>query len=185
MPHTPALHPNSASHDFDVTVIGAGAAGLFCAGVAGQLGLKVLLVDHAEKVAEKIRISGGGRCNFTNRDLDPAAPHKHFLGENPQFCHSALARYTPKDFIALMERHGLTFHEKHKGQLFCDTSAQAVIDMLLKECVAGQVTHWQPCSVKSISFSASDHLNKKTYSYQLESNRGTVTSHAVVVATGG
>ena len=185
MSHTPALHPDSASHDFDVTVIGAGAAGLFCAGVAGQLGLKVLLVDHAEKVAEKIRISGGGRCNFTNRDLDPAAPHKHFLGENPQFCRSALARYTPKDFIALMERHGLTFHEKHKGQLFCDTSAQAVIDMLLKECVAGQVTHWQPCSVKSISFSASDHLNKKTYSYQLESNRGTVTSNAVVVATGG
>ena len=185
MPHTPALYPNSAPHDFDVTVIGAGAAGLFCAGVAGQLGLKVLLVDHAEKVAEKIRISGGGRCNFTNRDLDPAAPHKHFLGENPQFCRSALARYTPKDFIALMERHGLTFHEKHKGQLFCDTSAQAVIDMLLKECAAGQVTHWQPCSVKSILFSASGQPNTKAPSYQLESDRGTITSNAVVIATGG
>ncbi|MEO0003070.1 MAG: hypothetical protein RLZZ22_762 [Pseudomonadota bacterium] len=84
---------------FDVVIVGAGAAGLFCAGVAGQLGLRVLLLDHAPKVAEKIRISGGGRCNFTNRELDPRQPHKHFLGDNPNFCRSALSRYTPADFI--------------------------------------------------------------------------------------
>ena len=111
-------------------------------------GLKVLLVDHAEKVAEKIRISGGGRCNFTNRDLDPRAPHKHFLGENPHFCRSALSRYTPQDFIALVQRHGIPFHEKHKGQLFGDRSSEDFIRMLLAECDAGGVTHWQPCSVR-------------------------------------
>ena len=87
---------------YDVVIIGAGAAGLFCAGIAGQRGLKVLLVDHAEKVAEKIRISGGGRANFTNRDLDVRAPDKHFISENPRFCRSALSRYTPQDFLALM-----------------------------------------------------------------------------------
>src|SRR4051812_48484039 len=94
--------PSPSSSTFDAVVIGPGPAGLFCAGVAGQLGVKVLLVDHAEKLAEKIRISGGGRCNFTNRELDPRAPHKHFLGDNPNFCRSALARYTPADFIALV-----------------------------------------------------------------------------------
>ena len=90
---------------FDVVVMGAGAAGLFCAGIAGQRGLKVLLVDHSEKVAEKIRISGGGRCNFTNRDVTPA----NFASENPHFCRSALSRYTPQDFIALLQRHGIAF----------------------------------------------------------------------------
>jgi predicted Rossmann fold flavoprotein len=144
-----------ASHSFDVVIIGAGAAGLFCAAQAGQRGLKVLLVDHADKVAEKIRISGGGRCNFTNRDLDPAAPHKHFVGQNPQFCRSALSRYTPADFIALVQKHGIAFHEKHKGQLFADRSAEDIIAMLLAECAAGQVTHWQPCSVKNIALLAS------------------------------
>jgi predicted flavoprotein YhiN len=100
-------------------------------------GLRVLVLDHSERVAEKIRISGGGRCNFTNRDLDPAAPHKHFLGDNPHFCRSALSRYTPQDFIALVQRHGIAFHEKHKGQLFCDRSADDLIQMLLAECGAG------------------------------------------------
>ncbi|RYF42205.1 MAG: FAD-binding protein, partial [Comamonadaceae bacterium] len=122
---------------FDAVVIGAGAAGLFCAGVAGQLGLKVLLVDHSEKVAEKVRIAGGGRCNFTNRELDPRAPHKHFLGENPHFCRSALSRYTPQDFIALVEKYGIPYHEKHKGQLFGDRSSEDFIRMLLAECDAG------------------------------------------------
>ena len=131
---------------FDAVVIGAGAAGLFCAGLAGQRGLKVLLIDHSEKVAEKIRISGGGRCNFTNRDVTPA----NFLSDNPHFCRSALWRYTPQDFIALLQRHKITFHEKHKGQLFCDRSAEDVINMLLAECDAGGVTRWQPCSVKNI-----------------------------------
>ena len=143
--------PDAPSLSFDAIVIGAGAAGLFCAGVAGQLGVKVLLVDHAEKVAEKIRISGGGRCNFTNRELDPRAPHRHFLGENPNFCRSALARYTPQDFIALVHKHGIPFHEKHKGQLFGDRSAEDFIRMLLAECAAGGVTHWQPCGVQGIT----------------------------------
>src|SRR5947208_1923496 len=100
---------------FDAVVIGAGAAGLHCAAMAGQRGIRVLLLDHATAVAEKIRISGGGRCNFTNRETTPS----NFLSANPAFCRSALARYTPGDFIALVERHGIRWHEKHKGQLFC------------------------------------------------------------------
>ena len=108
-------------HDTDVLIIGAGAAGLFCAGVAAQQGLRVLLLDHSAKVAEKIRISGGGRSNFTNRDIDVRQPHKHFLSDNPNFCRSALSRYTPADFIALLERHGIPYEEKHKGQLFAST----------------------------------------------------------------
>ena len=169
----------SAPNDslFDAVVIGAGAAGLFCAGVAGQLGLKVLLVDHADKVAEKIRISGGGRCNFTNRELDPRAPHKHFLGDNPNFCRSALARYTPQDFIALVQRHGIPFHEKHKGQLFGDRSSEDFIRMLLAECAAGGVTHWQPCSVDAVEASGDGYL--------LQTRRGSVRARSVVVATGG
>jgi predicted Rossmann fold flavoprotein len=176
-------------HSYDVVVLGAGAAGLFCAGVAGQLGLRVLVLDHSERVAEKIRISGGGRCNFTNRDVDPAAPHKHFLGDNPHFCRSALSRYTPQDFIALVQRHGIAFHEKHKGQLFCDRSADDLIQMLLAECDAGalggHVDRWQPCSVKNIGFSATSQRETVTSSYQIESDRGTVECAAVVVATGG
>ncbi|HRN08570.1 MAG TPA: FAD-dependent oxidoreductase, partial [Ottowia sp.] len=121
---------------FDVIILGAGAAGLFCAAQAGQRGLRVLLIDHADKVAEKIRISGGGRANFTNRDLDPGAPQRHFLSGNPHFCRSALARFTPQDFIALLQKHGVGFHEKHKGQLFCDRSAEDLIGLLLAECDA-------------------------------------------------
>ncbi|MBA3592161.1 FAD-dependent oxidoreductase, partial [Methylibium sp.] len=131
---------------FDVAVIGAGAAGLFCAGIAGQRGLRVLLIDHAEKLAEKIRISGGGRCNFTNLHTTPA----NFLSANPAFCRSALARYTPADFIALLGRYGIGWHEKHKGQLFCDDSSEDVITLLLRECEAGAVTRWQPCSVSAV-----------------------------------
>jgi predicted Rossmann fold flavoprotein len=167
----------SPASSFDAIVIGAGAAGLFCAGVAGQLGVKVLLIDHAEKVAEKIRISGGGRCNFTNRELDPRAPQKHFLGENPNFCRSALARYTPQDFIALVKKHDIPFHEKHKGQLFGDRSSEDFIRMLLAECAAGGVTHWQPCSVAGIA-TAGD-------GYEVRTSRGTVHAPRVVIATGG
>jgi predicted Rossmann fold flavoprotein len=159
---------------FDVVVIGAGAAGLFCAGVAGQRGLKVLLLDHSEKIAEKIRISGGGRCNFTNRDATPA----QFLSENPHFCRSALSRYTPQDFIALLQRHHIAFHEKHKGQLFCDRSAEDVINMLLAECDAGGVTRWQPCSVKGLAVEADG-------SYRLQTDRGPLSAGQVVIATGG
>ncbi|WP_298923148.1 NAD(P)/FAD-dependent oxidoreductase [uncultured Ramlibacter sp.] len=170
---------------FDTVVIGAGAAGLFCAGVAGQLGLKVLLVDHSEKVAEKVRIAGGGRCNFTNRDLDPRAPHKHFLGENPNFCRSALSRYTPQDFIALVQKHAIPFHEKHKGQLFGDRSSEDFIRMLLAECEAGGVTRWQPCKVENIRESASSPHGTDAYRYEIDSDRGVVQARHVVIATGG
>ncbi len=174
---------------FDVVVIGAGAAGLFCSGVAGQLGLKVLLIEHSGKIGEKIRIAGGGRCNFTNRDLDPSAPQKHFLGQNPKFCRSALSRYTPQDFIALVQRHDIAFHEKHKGQLFCDRSAQDIINLLLAECAAaasgGSVTTKFPCSVKNIAFFDPAQHPAVDFSYQLESDRGPIASNAVVIATGG
>ncbi len=159
---------------FDAVIVGAGAAGLFCAGVAGQLGVRVLVIDHAEKVAEKIRISGGGRCNFTNRDTSPA----NFISQNPRFCRSALARYTPQDFVTLLQRHGVAFHEKHKGQLFCDHSAQNIIDVLLAECAAGGVTRWQPCAVQSVSHS-------EQTGYTLQTSRGPVQTRAVVIATGG
>lgn len=176
-----SLSPSS----FDVVIIGAGAAGLFCAAQAGQRGLKVLLIDHAEKVAEKIRISGGGRCNFTNRDLDPSAPHKHFVGQNPQFCRSALSRFTPADFIALLQKHGIAFHEKHKGQLFADHSAEDIIAMLLAECAAGGVTRWQPCVVKNIAFLTSSAYPESASSYQIDTDRGAVVARSLVIATGG
>ena len=163
---------------FDAVVIGAGAAGLFCAGVAGQRGLRVLVLDHSEKVAEKIRISGGGRANFTNRDIEPRAPHKHFISDNPNFCRSALSRYTPQDFISLVQSHGIAFHEKHEGQLFCDRSAEDLIQMLLAECTAGGVQRWQPCGVTAVRLTGEG-------SYELDTDRGTVTSRSVVVATGG
>jgi predicted Rossmann fold flavoprotein len=158
---------------FDVVVIGAGAAGLFCAGIAGQLGSKVLLIDHAAKVAEKIRISGGGRCNFTNRDAGPA----NFLSANPHFCRSALARYTPQDFIGLVQRHRIPWHEKHKGQLFCDESADDIIGMLLRECEQGSVARWQPCGVQALR-----HSNN---GFELDTERGPVRTARVVIATGG
>ncbi|WCM94792.1 NAD(P)/FAD-dependent oxidoreductase [Acidovorax sp. NCPPB 2350] len=170
---------------YDAVVIGAGAAGLFCAAQAGQRGLRVLLIDHAEKVAEKIRISGGGRCNFTNRDLDPAAPHRHFVGRNPQFCRSALSRYTPADFIALVQKHGIPFHEKHKGQLFADRSAEDLIAMLLAECEAGRVERWQPCAVRSVAFPAPGRRETDVECYEINSDRGTVHCRSLVVATGG
>ena len=177
--------------NYDVVIVGAGAAGLFCAAQAGQRGLKVLLIDHADKVAEKIRISGGGRCNFTNRDLDPRAPHKHFVSQNPQFCRSALSRYTPQDFIALLDKHGIAYQEKHKGQLFAERSAEDIIHMLLAECAAGKVERWQPCSVKKVVFSdfsvisASSPLNTCASSYQIDTSRGLVQARSLVVATGG
>ncbi|MCM5680285.1 NAD(P)/FAD-dependent oxidoreductase [Schlegelella sp. S2-27] len=160
-------------HRFDVVIIGAGAAGLFCAGMAGQLGLKVLLLDHAEKVAEKIRISGGGRCNFTNRDAGPG----NFLSRNPHFCRSALARYTPQDFIALVQRHRIGFHEKHKGQLFCDESSDDIVSMLLRECEQGRVTRWQPCAVAAV--------RRVEHGFEVDTAAGTVAAPRVVIATGG
>ena len=166
--------------------MGAGAAGLFCAGVAAQQGLQVLVIDHYEKVAEKVRISGGGRSNFTNIEMDVRAPHKHFLGQNPQFCRSALSRYTPQDFVALVQSHQIGFHEKHKGQLFCDRSSEDLIQMLLRECDAGaqggHVTRWQPCSLKALRYTDGEATCKP---YTLETSQGEVSVGAVVVATGG
>ena len=161
-------------HSFDVVVIGAGAAGLFCAGLAGQLGLKVLVLDHSDKVAEKIRISGGGRCNFTNIGTTPA----QFLSENPHFCRSALSRYTPQDFIALLQKHRVPFHEKHKGQLFCDRSAEDIINMLLAECAAGGVERWQPCGVRHLKVQSNGR-------YEIGSDKGLIDAQNVVIATGG
>ena len=158
---------------FDVVMLGAGAAGLFCAGIAGQRGLSVLLLDHAEKLAEKIRISGGGRCNFTNREAGPA----NFLSANPPFCRSALARYTAADFIALVRRHGIAFHEKHKGQLFCDGSSEEIITLLLRECDAGRVTRWQPCATQAV--------RRVADGFEIDTDRGGVQTSQVVVATGG
>ncbi|MDE2400801.1 MAG: NAD(P)/FAD-dependent oxidoreductase [Burkholderiales bacterium] len=158
---------------FDVVVIGAGAAGLFCAGAAGQRGLRVLVIDHAERIAEKIRISGGGRCNFTNREVSPA----NFLSENPHFCRSALAGYTPQDFLGLIERHGIAWHEKHKGQLFCDHRSDDIIQMLLRECEAGGVTRWQPCAIHDVRHIAPG--------FELDTGQGMVQAAQVVIATGG
>ena len=158
---------------FDAVIIGAGAAGLHCAGIAGQLGLNVLLIDHADKVAEKIRISGGGRCNFTNRDTTPA----NFLSANLHFCRSALARYTPQDFIALVQGHRIAFHEKHKSQLFCDESSDDIIQMLLAECRLGGVTHWQPCTVGEVRHGEGG--------FELATARGPIKAGRLVVASGG
>jgi len=165
---------------YDAVIVGAGAAGLFCAGVAGQLGLKVLLLDHGAKVAEKIRISGGGRSNFTNRDVSAA----NFLSDNPNFCRSALARYTPAQFMALVQRHGIGFHEKHKGQLFCDRSSEDLIAMLLAECEAGRVTRWQPCALQAVRHVAGDPA-RPCAQYELDTDRGPVSTPSLVVATGG
>src|SRR4051812_48630243 len=131
---------------FDVAVIGAGAAGMMCAATAGQRARRVLLIDHYGKVGEKIRISGGGRCNFTNIH----ATHRDFISRNPDFCRSALARYTPRDFISLVERHRIAWHEKTLGQLFCDESSKQIIEMLQAECATGGVEWRQPCSVEEI-----------------------------------
>jgi len=157
---------------FDAVVIGAGAAGMMCAATAGQRGRRVLLIDHYPKVGEKIRISGGGRCNFTNLH----ATHRDFLSRNPDFCRSALARYTPRDFVALVERHGIAWHEKTLGQLFCDESATQVIDMLREECRLGGVEWWQPCEVRGVAGGER---------FVVETARGKVRCASLVVATGG
>ncbi|MGA8010326.1 MAG: NAD(P)/FAD-dependent oxidoreductase [Thiomonas sp.] len=171
--HASSRRSVSPPQHFDAIVLGAGAAGLLCAALAGQRGRRVLLLDHWPKVAEKIRISGGGRCNFTNLHTRP----ENFLSDNPHFCKSALSRYTPQDFIALLHKYRIRFHEKHKGQLFCDESAEQIISALLDECAAGQVTHWQPCAVEAVEAA--------TPGFRLRTARGWVSADALVVATGG
>ena len=161
------------SDQCDVVVIGAGAAGMMCASVAGQRGRRVVLIDHADKLAEKIRISGGGRCNFTNADAAP----QNYLSHNPHFCRSALSRYTSQDFITLVKRYRIPFHEKHKGQLFCDRSAEDIIQMLKAECGAGQVQWRMPTTVKSIV--------REGESFRLSTTTGEIITDKLVIATGG
>jgi predicted Rossmann fold flavoprotein len=164
-------HPHPDFHD--VIILGAGAAGLMCAGVAGQRGRKVLLLEQARQPGEKIRISGGGRCNFTNLHTSPA----NFLSDNPRFCHSALSEYTQHDFIALVERYGIAFHEKTRGQLFCDGSSRQIIDMLLEECRKADARLRLGVRTSAVS--------KDESGFVVVTDQGAFRSRAVVVATGG
>ena len=164
------------SKQFDLAVIGAGAAGLMCAAVASQRGKRVVLIDHATRLAEKIRISGGGRCNFTNLHATPA----NFLSENPHFCKSALSRYTPQDFLGLMKRYNIAWHEKHKGQLFCDDSAEDIIAMLKSECDRGNVEWRMGCKVDDVQAGGGDAAQ-----FTLQTSMGSIRTAQVVIATGG
>lgn len=157
---------------FDVIILGGGAAGLFCASIAGKRGRRVLVLERAEKVGKKILISGGGRCNFTNLHARP----DNYLSQNPNFAKSALARYTPQDFIALVNAHRIAFHEKKLGQLFCDGSAQQIVEMLLRECADAGVTIKTHCDVQAIA---------KGEGFTLRTSLGTITADSLVIATGG
>ena len=158
---------------FDAIIVGAGAAGMFCAALAGQAGQRVLLLDNGKKPGRKILMSGGGRCNFTNLYVEPAA----YLSQNPHFCKSALARYTQWDFIDLVGKHGIAWHEKTLGQLFCDDSAQQIVDLLVAECEKGNVT--QRLRTEILSVERDDN------GYTLQLNGGTVQAAKLVIASGG
>lgn len=161
------------SHRYDVIVLGAGAAGLMCAAQAGKRGRKVLLLDHGERAGRKILISGGGRCNFTNLHCGPA----NFVSENPHFAKSALARYTPRDFVALVEKHRIPFHHKTLGQLFCDGSAQAMVTMLEAEC--------RDAGVETQLRTAVEGVVREADGFTVNTPAGPRPGRAVVVATGG
>jgi predicted Rossmann fold flavoprotein len=163
----------AAGTTFDAIVIGGGAAGLMCALTAGQRGRRVLVVEHANRVGKKILMSGGGRCNFTNTGTSPA----NFLSANPHFCKSALARYTPWDFIAMVERHGIAYHEKELGQQFCDESSKQIVAMLLEECARAGVRIETSCSVERVQHG--------TGGFHLHTTRGVFSAAALVVASGG
>jgi len=154
-------------------VIGAGAAGMMCAAQAGQRGRRVLLIEHYHLVGEKIRISGGGRCNFTNTNAGP----DNYLSQNPEFCRSALARYTPAQFVRLVEQYGIAYHEKKLGQLFCDDSALQIIAMLEAECKRGRVQWRMPCVV--------DGITREGDAFNVATGQGPVHCTSVVIATGG
>jgi len=158
---------------FDAIIVGAGAAGMFCAALAGQAGQRVLLLDNGKKPGRKILMSGGGRCNFTNLYVEPAA----YLSQNPHFCKSAVARYTQWDFIDLVGKHGIAWHEKTLGQLFCDDSAQQIVDLLVAECEKGNVT--QRLRTEILSVERDDN------GYTLQLNGGTVQAAKLVIASGG
>ena len=156
----------------DVIIIGAGAAGLMCAIEAGKRGRSVLLLDHSDKIGKKIRISGGGRCNFTNRNANSS----NFISQNPHFCKSALARYSPTDFISLIEKYGVRYHERKHGQLFCDESAEQIIRMLLEECRKANVEIRTGVSIAKI---------EKQNSFRVATDNSFLVTPSLVIATGG
>ncbi|MEI9748470.1 NAD(P)/FAD-dependent oxidoreductase [Moellerella wisconsensis] len=158
---------------YDVVILGAGAAGLFCGAQAGKQGLKTLILDNGKKIGRKILMSGGGRCNFTNMYIEPAA----YLSHNPHFCKSALARYTQWDFIELVNKYAIPYHEKTLGQLFCDNSAQDIADMLSSECTKNGVTIQLRSEIT--------HVEKQDEQFIVTVNNKKVSSHSLVVATGG
>ena len=157
---------------YDVIVIGAGAAGMMCAMQAGRRSRRVVLLEHAAVVGRKIRISGGGRCNFTNLGVTPA----QYVSQNPDFCRSALARYTPEDFLELVRAHGIAFHEKTLGQLFCDRSAQQIIDLLVEECRRAGAAIVLNCQVRAI---------RQTNTFLVQTSTGDYAAPSLVIATGG
>jgi predicted Rossmann fold flavoprotein len=159
---------------FDAIVIGGGAAGLMCALTAGHRGRRVLVLDHANKVGKKILMSGGGRCNFTNTGTAPA----NFLSNNPHFCKSALARYTPWQFIELVERHGIAYHEKELGQLFCDETSKLIVKLLLDECASANVEVRTLCSIERVA-------QQDAGGFRLQTSQGNFTTDVLVVASGG
>ena len=161
---------------FDIIVIGAGAAGMMCAAQAGMRGRRVLLIDHAEKLGERIRVSGGGRCNFTNRTVSA----DNYLSQNPHFCRSALARFSQFDFIAMMDKRRIPYHEREHGQLFCDESAQEIIDMLRDACEDAGVQWAFPCAVQQIKLQAAEAVKR----YAVATDQGCFTCQSLVVATG-
>lgn len=160
------------SQRFDVLVLGGGAAGLFCAAEAGKRGRRVAILEHNREIGRKILISGGGRCNFTNLHVRP----ENFLSDNPHFTKSALARYRPSDFLRLIEKHRIPYHEKKLGQLFCDRSSRDIVEMLRRECEAAGVAIYTNCRVQ--------HVRRDTR-YTVETSLGDFVAPAVVVATGG
>jgi len=165
--------PASRATDYDVLVVGGGAAGLMCALTAGRRGRRVLVVEHANRIGKKILMSGGGRCNFTNTGTLP----ENFLSANPHYCKSALTRYTPADFIALVERHGIAYHEKELGQLFCDESSKLIVRMLLDECADAGVRVETGCSIQQAS--------RVDGGFSIASTHGTFVVPSLVVASGG
>lgn len=172
--------PKSTSH-FDLIIIGAGAAGMMAASHAGQAGLSVLLLDHAQKIGEKIRIAGGGFCNFTNTHINGYDASPYYVSENPKFVRFALSNYTADDFIRLVEAYRIPYTEKHRGQLFCDREQQAsskdIINMLLSECDKGKVRLEIGCEVKSVE--------KENHHFKIDSALGRFTSTSLIIATGG
>ncbi|SCC13399.1 hypothetical protein GA0061081_1073 [Gilliamella bombicola] len=156
-----------------ITIVGAGAAGLFCAGLLGQKGYDVTVIDNGKKVGRKILMSGGGKCNFTNLNIEA----KHYLSQNPHFCKSALKRYTQWDFIHLVNQYHIAYHEKDHGQLFCDDSAQQIVNMLVKECQKGGVSFMLQTQLNDIE--------SDTEKFKLHTSKGLIESDKVIIATGG